>query len=323
MSEVTTQTVAGTPSSAHQPFLAHHFASREQQFDAGKLGMWIFLVTEVLFFSGLFVAYAVYRSNHPEVFVYAHQFLNKTLGALNTIVLLFSSLTMAWSIRCAQLNQRRGLIWCLAITLVCGAFFLGVKACEYSTKWNEGLLWAGDFAPTMDHAAPLFSPALLTLCSPAVIMLVIGAAACLLVRRRAKSRSLMLALAVVATAAAFLIGTGTAIAITTVQGHDSLAVEAAHGAQGHGADGNGADGNGAAGEPPRLAGVFFSIYYAMTGVHAIHILAGMGLIGWLLHRAARGDFNSNYFSPIDFVGLYWHLVDLVWIYLFPLLYLIH
>jgi cytochrome c oxidase subunit 3 len=72
----------------------------------------------------------------------------------------------------------------------------------------------------------------------------------------------------------------------------------------------------------RTAGVFFSIYYCMTGIHAIHILAGIGVLVWLLVRAVRQDFNRQYFGPVDYVGLYWHLVDLIWIYLFPLLYLI-
>src|SRR5687768_9250983 len=126
-----------------EPFRAHHFDSWVQQFDAGKLGVWLFLVQEVLFFSGLFCAYAVYRSLHPEVFEYADQFLSVPHGAVNTIVLLFSSLTMAWGVRCAMLGQRTGLIVCLAITLVCAALFLGVKAFEYTEKYHAGLIWAG------------------------------------------------------------------------------------------------------------------------------------------------------------------------------------
>jgi hypothetical protein len=105
--------------------------------------MWLFLITEILFFSGLFVAYAVFRSRHPEVFADAHLYLDKTLGAVNTVVLLFSSLTMAWAVRCAQLNQRRGLIACLITTLACASLFLGIKAIEYAHKWDTGLFWAG------------------------------------------------------------------------------------------------------------------------------------------------------------------------------------
>ncbi|HAH46724.1 MAG TPA: cytochrome oxidase subunit III, partial [Planctomycetaceae bacterium] len=118
----------------HDPRLAHHFDSHQQQFDTGKLGIWLFLVTEVLFFSGLFGFYAVYRSLHPEVFLYASQFLDTVLGAANTVVLLFSSLTMAWGVRCAQLGQTRGLMVCLVVTLACAAIFLGVKSFEYTEK---------------------------------------------------------------------------------------------------------------------------------------------------------------------------------------------
>ena len=146
---------------AHMPFQAHHFDDPEQQFDAGKLGIWLFLVTEVLFFSGMFCAYALYRSLHPEVFTFASQYLNETLGATNTGVLLFSSLSMAWGVRCAQLRQRTGLVICLAITLGCAAVFLGVKAIEYTHKWDMGLLPAGtyvsQFLQTSHHEARIQS----------------------------------------------------------------------------------------------------------------------------------------------------------------------
>lgn len=235
----------------HPKFLAHHFESAEQQFDSGKLGMWLFLVTEIMFFSGLFCAYAVYRSAHPEIFVYAHKFLDTNLGAINTVVLLVSSLTMALAVRAAQLGQRSALIINLVLTLACAAGFLGIKYVEYSHKWHSGLLWARDFNPHLEHG------------------------------------------------------------------------DGAHGAE-HG-DAHAADGHEQP-DPalaPRNAGIFFSIYFCLTGLHGIHILAGMGAIIWILVRSIRGDFTPEYYGPVDFVGLYWHLVDLVWIYLFPLLYLIH
>lgn len=131
----------------HHPNQAHHFESLAHQYDAGKLGIWIFLVTEVLFFSGLFCAYTVYRANHPEVFVYAHEYLDKFWGAFNTCVLLFSSLTMAWAVRCAQVRNRGGLILMLSLTLICAFGFLVIKYIEYSHKWHQGLLWAGQFDP--------------------------------------------------------------------------------------------------------------------------------------------------------------------------------
>lgn len=246
---------------AHHPFHAHHFDSLEQQFDSGKLGTWLFLVTEILFFSGLFVAYVIYRTTHPEIFEWGHVHLNKYLGAINTAVLIFSSLTMAWAVRAAQLGQKKLLVTMLWITFACAGAFLVVKYFEYSHKFHLGLLPAGMFNPVM--ADP-------------------------------------------------------------VAGHDATGHGDAHAAGGH-ASGHAADSHDVihGPPPPPGAGIFFSIYYAMTGLHAIHILGGMALIAWLAVRASKGHFGPTYFGPVDYVGLYWHLVDLIWIYLFPLLYLIH
>jgi cytochrome c oxidase subunit 3 len=229
----------------HARFRAHHFDTPRQQLAAGKLGMWLFLLTEVLFFSGLFCAYAVYRANHGEIFYLGTAFLNKYLGAANTCVLLLSSLTMAWGVRCAQLGRRRGLVICVTLTLLCAAVFLGVKYVEYEHKWHVGLLWAGGFKPNLEAAE-------------------LGEVA-----RR--------------------------IAPMTPGEQERI--------------------------PERL-GVFFSIYFSMTGLHALHVIAGMIALTWILVRSVKGHFGRAYFGPVDFVGLYWHLVDLIWIYLFPLLYLI-
>ena len=125
---------------AHPPWLAHHFDTPEQQFSSAKLGMWAFLLTEVLFFSGLFCAYAVFRRNHPELFVDGHHFLNTILGAINTAVLLFSSFTMAWGVRCAQLGKTRGLTNCLIVTLLCAGVFLVIKYNEYHVKWEHSMV---------------------------------------------------------------------------------------------------------------------------------------------------------------------------------------
>ncbi len=321
---------------AHEPFLAHHFESRQQQFDAGKLGMWLFLVTEILFFSGLFVAYAVYRSNHPEVFIDAHKYLDKTLGAVNTIVLLFSSLTMAWGVRCAQLNQRRGLILCLGITLACASLFLGIKAVEYTHKWELGLYWGGAYAPTAGHGGHGISRALMMMCLPAAAGLLVFGLWALISRVKGNAAKQMLATALAVTSLTFFVGVGLANVLPALQQrwlpvaeagthdgtHDQLAV---HGAQGEQAS---AEGSLVSNEPETeesvsLISVFFSIYYVMTGIHAVHIIGGMGVIVWLLWRSIQGHFNQQYYGPVDYVGLYWHLVDLIWIYLFPLLYLIH
>jgi cytochrome c oxidase subunit III len=229
-----------------QLFLADHFKTPQQQFAAGKLGMWIFLLTEVLLFGGLLCAYAVYRANHPEIFVYAHQFLDKNLGAINTAVLILSSLTMAWGVRCAQRDRRRGLVVCLLLTLLCACAFLGIKYVEYKAKWEDGLLWASRFKPTEQAAVALMRH-------------------------------------------------------EPDPGHPAADLA----------------------NMPRNVGVFFSIYFLLTGLHAVHVLAGMGAITWILARTLRGQFSSRYFAPVDYVGLYWHLVDMIWIFLFPLLYLIH
>ena len=230
----------------HPAFLAHHFESHKQQFAAGKLGMWIFLLTEILLFSGVFCAYAVYRANHPEIFEWAHRFLDKTLGAINTTVLITSSFTMAWAVRAAQKNQKRLCTALLAVTLLGGFGFLGIKYVEYKHKIELGLMVGRLFEPTKEAMEYINK-------------------------------------------------------IEADSGHLKSKLE----------------------EIPRNARVFFSIYYCMTGLHGLHVIAGMSAIGWVLVRSARGQFSSEYFGPVDYVGLYWHLVDLIWIYLFPLLYLIH
>ena len=297
--------------------VAHHFDSAQQQFDAGKLGMWLFLVTEVLFFSGLFVAYAVYRANHPEVFLDAHRYLNTTLGALNTIVLLLSSLTMAWAVRCAQLGDNKKLITLLAITLGCASFFLGVKAVEYSHKWNEGLLWAGAYAHEAegDHHASHSSAPLMVLSLPAALALSSALAGFLWCRKKNSQVGSKFWFYLTVTAAAYFAGLGIGYATEHLTKAETHAAAESHGTHAESPAASSA-------ESAELTGVFFSIYYAMTGVHAIHILAGMGVIAWLLLRAIRNEFGPQYYGPVDYVGLYWHVVDLVWIYLFPLLYLI-
>jgi cytochrome c oxidase subunit 3 len=216
----------------HPSYVAHHFDTAKQQFDTGKFGIWMFLVTEVLFFSGLFCAYLLYRAHHPEIFIYAHHYLDTKLGAVNTVVLLFSSLTMAWAVRAAALGQKKVLVWMLILTLACAFGFLGIKYIEYSHKIHDGLVWGRAFNPA--HLVEDYQ-----------------------------------------------------------------------------------------GPHPKNVHIFFGIYFGMTGLHGIHVLGGIVVIGWLLKRALRGEFHSQNYGAVDFVGLYWHLVDLIWIYLFPLLYLIH
>jgi cytochrome c oxidase subunit 3 len=204
--------------------VAHHFDKADTQFDAGRMGIWIFLVTEVLFFGGLFCAFFIFRSWYFDSFVEAHNQLDWRLGGLNTLVLITSSLTMALAVRGSQTNDKKRVVQMLIITILCAAAFLVIKYTEYHHKIEEGLLPGANFTAHGFHSSN-----------------------------------------------------------------------------------------------PK---VFFSIYFMMTGIHGLHVVIGMGLIMWILLRTVRGEFSSRYYAPVEGVGLYWHLVDLVWIYLFPLLYLV-
>ncbi|MCW9708977.1 cytochrome c oxidase subunit 3 family protein [Fodinibius salsisoli] len=210
--------------SSHSRFQQHHFVDAEQQFDAAKMGMWVFLVTEILMFGGLFAAYIVYRLWYPELFVLASEELNTLWGGVNTLVLIGSSLTVAMAIKSAQLNQKRNIAINLGITLALAAIFMVIKYFEYTHKFHLGI-FPGEFY--------------------------------------------------------------------TFEGIDH----------------------------PK-ANVFFSLYYLMTGLHGIHVTIGMGLMIWLLVRSTKGHFGEEYYTPIEMTGLYWHLVDIIWIFLFPLFYLI-
>ena len=219
------------PEHAHPAYLAHHFDTPAQQFDAAKIGMWAFLVQELLFFAGIFVLYGVYRTWYPETFSAAGHQLNRQLGAMNTIVLLVSSLTAALAVRSAQIGDRKGTSRYLLVTIACAFIFLIVKYFEYAHKFEAGLLPGKYYAPIAAHLS------------------------------------------------------GT----TPLPGNSHY---------------------------------FYSIYFVATGIHALHIIIGIGVLYWTYRRNERGDFSKEYYAGVDMVALYWHLVDLVWIYLFPLLYLI-
>ncbi|HRK01023.1 MAG TPA: cytochrome c oxidase subunit 3 family protein [Oligoflexia bacterium] len=212
---------ASTTGSHHY---AHHFESADHEFETSKFGMWVFLVTEIMLFGGLFIAYGIYRGMYPEMFMEAHHALNKIMGAVNTVVLICSSLTMALAVGMAQRNERAKSAKLMMATLFFACMFLVIKYFEYSHKIHIGLL-PGAFYNNPDITHP-------------------------------------------------------------------------------------------------KAPIFFSIYFLMTGLHGLHVLIGMGLIIWVLRRTMKGEFSSAYYTPVEIAGLYWHLVDLIWIYLFPLLYLI-
>lgn len=213
----------------HDPGLRHHFEDMEQQHEAGNLGMWVFLVTEILFFGGLFAAYAIYRSLYLPGFEAGSRLLDVKLGATNTAVLIGSSLTMALAVHAAQTGKRKALVFFLLITIALGGVFLGIKYDEWATKWQHGLVPGLKFAPNEEIPgnAPLGS------------------------------------------------------------------VE-----------------------------MFFLFYFFMTGLHALHMIIGVGIMAVMTIWAWRGKFSPGYYAPIEVSGLYWHFVDIVWIFLFPLLYLI-
>ncbi|MBI1386962.1 MAG: cytochrome c oxidase subunit 3 family protein [bacterium] len=301
----------------HNPYLAHHFDTEEQQYDSNKLGMWLFLATEVLLFSGLFCAYSVYRANHPEIFIYAHQFLDKFWGGLNTVILIFSSFTMAWAVRNAQLNQKKLLIINLTVTLICAACFLGVKYIEYSHKWHEGLLWGQMYSyQPGEHGAEHGAEAVEASEGHSEA----GAVA-------DQSEQTTSAEAATGAESAPTPDTAQATDLSSTETTENGALkietskipEAAEGPAGLAKPVEGHD----YGPAPQNIWIFFGIYFTMTGLHGLHVIGGMCAISWLLFRAIRGEFNERNFVAVDCVGLYWHVVDLVWIYLFPLLYLIH
>ncbi len=346
----------------HPQHLAHHFETPTQQFESGKLGMWLFLGTELLMFGGLFCAYAIYRGNYPEIFQWGHQYLDVTMGGINTVVLICSSLTMAWAVRAAQLGQRGLLVLMLLLTLACAGGFMGIKYVEYSHKIHSGLLWGTKFQPGEhgehgahgeahgeEHAGGDASHAE-------------EAAAAAVHATEAATDDAHAAADAHATDDAHAADGGEAHAAETVEVHAAETMDA-HGNEGapaateevaaaeteapvlvtetgwippeHTTLARAGQAPGGLATPPAEdhghhetdrpanAHIFFGIYFAMTGLHGIHVLAGMVVITWLLIAALRGTFGPEYFTPVDLVGLYWHVVDLIWIFLFPLLYLIH
>ncbi len=206
--------------------VAHHFDDWEQQYDSCVLGMWVFLVSEVMFFGGLFATYMVYRFKFPDAFDHASEHLDIYLGGFNTFVLLTSSLTMALAVRAAHLGQRRQIALLIALTMVLGLAFLGVKGLEYYHKYEDG------FAPLL--GLPFRYE-------------------------------------------------GSEVGATRL---------------------------------------FYGLYFAMTGVHALHMIIGIAILGLFIRPALRGAYSGANSLSVEIVGLYWHFVDLVWIFLFPLLYLI-
>jgi len=231
---------------AHHPAQQHHFDTMAQQKEAAVIGMWVFLLTEILFFGGLFVAYMIYRVWYFDAFAEASRRLSLFWGGLNTAVLIGSSLTMALAVRAAQTNNRKWTVNWLVLTMILGCVFLGVKVIEYEDKFanHEVPGYNYDFAYHERHAAAEGHP------SP--------------------PRDL------------------------------SLTPE----------------------QLQQTTQLYFSLYFTMTGLHALHMIIGVGLMAVITWMAWKGKFDSVYYTPVEMSGLYWHFVDIVWIFLFPLLYLV-
>jgi cytochrome c oxidase subunit 3 len=216
---------AGAP-----PELRHHFTDLGAQREASSLGMWIFLVTEVLFFGGMFLAYSIYRETYRAAFEGASNLLDLRLGATNTAVLIVSSLTMALAVWASQQGRKNLIALFLVLTMILGTAFLGIKFVEYKQKFEHHEVPGPHFVVPLNEET-----------------------------------------------------------------HQPL---------------------------PRQSEMFFSLYFCMTGLHAAHMIIGLGLLTWLLLKTRRNEFTVRYNTPVDMVGLYWHFVDIIWIFLFPLLYLL-
>ncbi|HSZ62413.1 MAG TPA: cytochrome c oxidase subunit 3 family protein [Terriglobales bacterium] len=218
----------------HNPALLHHFADAQQQKNAASLGMWLFLVTEIMFFGGMFCAYLIYRLAHFNAFAAGSQQLSIKLGAFNTAVLIISSVTVVLAVKAAEAGKRKLLVSYLVVTVLLGLTFLVVKGFEYREKFEKHHVPGStfNFTDTFDD-------------------------------------------------------NGQKIPVNSKE-----------------------------------AELFFSIYFVMTGMHALHMIIGCGLFTGLAILAWKGRYSPAYFTPIENGGLYWHLVDIIWIYLFPLLYLI-
>lgn len=220
----------------HHPDLQHHFDDMEQQKEAATLGMWSFLATEVLFFGGLFLGYTVYRAQYPGAFRFGSTHaMNWWIGAINTAVLLCSSLAVALAVHAAQHGNRKALVRWLVITIILGAAFLVFKAVEWTEEYHHHLIPGLNY--DLSH---------------------------------------------------LLHDKGVELPAGTTAGQVKL---------------------------------FMTLYFLMTGLHALHMVGGLLVFGVVLYFAVRGRYSASYYTPVEIIGLYWHFVDIVWIFLYPLLYL--
>lgn len=276
---------------AHHPGLQHQFDNMEQQREAGSIGMWAFLVQEVMFFGGLFMAYLLYRSTYPMAFAAGSNHLDVKWGFINTLVLIVSSLTMALAVYYSQVGNQKLLCAFIVATMCFGSVFLGVKAIEYKDKYDHGLIpfQVGGMKFTWNESQWHGAKERGETIPPEVLKLLTHEGG-----SEADSKE----------EASFPIYPGDK---KLFEEHgtakEKKLYEDAETWQ-------------------RKVQLFYWIYFAMTGLHALHMVVGLGIMSWLLWMAWKGSYGPEYHSPVEISGLYWHFVDIVWIFLFPLLYLL-
>jgi cytochrome c oxidase subunit III len=295
----------------HPPGLQHQFEDMEQQQESASIGMWMFLVQEIMFFGGLFTVYLVFRSKYPMAFAAASNHLDALWGGLNTLVLIVSSLTMALAVFYAQKGNRNMQVIMIVLTMFFGTVFLGVKVVEYTDKYNHGLVpvngWNkrikddghGSAKEPASKSAPVHDQNKLD--------------------PNAQEKTSLNAPNPNKDAhgnprGEFQISRDD-LKLVTLARQGNFLTEAEK------------IGYFSNGEPDiekfrDKMRIFFWIYFTMTGLHALHMIIGLGIMAWLLWKAWQGTFSAEYYSPVEISGLYWHFVDIVWIFLFPLLYLL-
>jgi cytochrome c oxidase subunit III len=291
----------------HPPGLQHQFEDMKQQEESVSIGMWAFLVQEIMFFGGLFTAYLVFRSRYPMAFAAGSNHLDVVMGFANTLVLIVSSLTMALTVYYAQKGKRMMQVYLIIATMFFGCVFLGVKYFEYKDKYEHGLVPVNG----LNHKTKAHS------------------------EEKKEASSLVLPFETKANASEtapenasgktevheanprgefrWNDANGRKIVIDAQKGNYLTKYEQV----GYFTDG--VYDNAKFTDKVRI---FFFIYFVMTGLHALHMIVGLGIMLWLLVMAWRGSYSADYYSPVEISGLYWHFVDIVWIFLFPLLYLL-
>jgi cytochrome c oxidase subunit 3 len=243
----------------HDPHLQHQFQDMDQQNESYVVGMWTFLVTEIMFFGALFLAYTIYRRENPAVFLEVHHHLDVLKGAVNTMVLLTSSLTMAMAVYHAQMKNRQKQMMYIGVTIMFAFTFLIIKGFEWEKKFSDHHVPGPNFHYVRGEGAPIVQD----------------------------------------TAVRETPGHIAGSSATVMFPKDTIDPDFSGKAQ-----------------------LFFSLYFAMTGLHAFHVIIGILVMGTIFFMLMFKNPAVDYYMPVEMTGLYWHFVDIVWIFLFPLFYLI-